>query len=71
MKFEVDEAGNVSGGNKNDSDATNNKRTYTGTLVDGHMNVTATFASGQVNTYTGTISGDQFKGTLKVRLRNN
>ncbi len=67
MKFEVDASGNVSGGNKNDNDASNLKKTYSGTLVNNQMNVTATFSNGQVNQYTGTINGNQFKGTLKVR----
>jgi hypothetical protein len=66
MKFEVDASGNVSGGNKNDNDPSGVKKTYTGTFINNQMNVTATFSNGQVNQYQGTVTGNQFKGTLKV-----
>lgn len=49
MKFEVDGAGNVSGGNKNDGSDGGTKKHYTGTFKNGQMNVTATFTTGQVN----------------------
>ncbi|KAL6051691.1 hypothetical protein QOT17_019049 [Balamuthia mandrillaris] len=66
MKFEVDGSGNVSGGNKNDGADGGAKKTYSGSFANGQLNVTATFTTGQVNTYVGTVSGNKFNGTLTV-----
>ena len=66
MKFTVDAAGNVSGGNKNDHDKAGGKKTYSGTINNGVMNVYAVFECGQKNHYTGKIQNMKFTGEIKV-----
>eukprot|EP01006_Ploeotia_vitrea_P007874 TRINITY_DN18412_c0_g1_i1.p1 TRINITY_DN18412_c0_g1~~TRINITY_DN18412_c0_g1_i1.p1 ORF type:complete len:134 (-),score=15.10 TRINITY_DN18412_c0_g1_i1:303-704(-) len=73
MKFKVDDEGNVSGGNHNDTKGQEeSKKHYTGSLSpDGKLEVTATFEGGkydgQVNLYTGEISEDTFTGTVVLK----
>jgi len=68
MKFNVDQLGNVSGGNKNDSEETGGgKKIYSGTFLNNVMNVHATFIdTGQVNEYSGRVTGNHFHGRMTV-----
>eukprot|EP00013_Stygamoeba_regulata_P023360 CAMPEP_0177657544 /NCGR_PEP_ID=MMETSP0447-20121125/16254_1 /TAXON_ID=0 /ORGANISM="Stygamoeba regulata, Strain BSH-02190019" /LENGTH=280 /DNA_ID=CAMNT_0019161931 /DNA_START=48 /DNA_END=890 /DNA_ORIENTATION=+ len=54
MKFRVDEEGNVSGKNKNDS-GPKIKKKYSGTFKDGKLDCIAVFKTGQQNTYKGSL----------------
>eukprot|EP01124_Arcella_intermedia_P028354 TRINITY_DN5743_c0_g1_i1.p1 TRINITY_DN5743_c0_g1~~TRINITY_DN5743_c0_g1_i1.p1 ORF type:complete len:103 (+),score=23.84 TRINITY_DN5743_c0_g1_i1:17-325(+) len=67
MKFFVDEAGNVSGGNKNDGGpGTDLKKTYSGTVRNGVMEVKADFSNGQENRYWGKFTEDHYDIEIKV-----
>ena len=66
MKFTLDAAGNVSGGNKNDHNKIGGRKTYSGTIKNGVMDVWAVFESGQKNHYTGTIQNMKFTGEIQV-----
>jgi len=63
MKFKVDDDGNVSGGNRNDS-GPSTKKTYSGTFKDGQFYIYADFESGQRNLYVGTY-GD---GRIDIQI---
>ncbi|KAL9648904.1 hypothetical protein ABK040_003833 [Willaertia magna] len=57
VKFEVDDQGNVSGSNKNEGCGI--KKHYTGTLINGEINVEVNWDDGAKAKYTGTIQGDK------------
>eukprot|EP01052_Picozoa_sp_SAG31_P010314 SAG31_NODE_562_length_14085_cov_164.582869_9_plen_454_part_00 len=66
MLFTVDHTGSVSGTNCND-DTNAETKTYSGALVNGIMNVVATFPSGAIMTYSGTVTAAlTFQGICRV-----
>lgn len=66
MDILVDKTGKVSGTSKNDA-ANSETKTFSGALVNGLMDVKATFESGAVISYQGAITADMtMKGVVEV-----